>query len=124
LGRIESIKGAPEQVLEQCDLTPRERRHLAQRNAMMASRGLRVLALGWRRRTRSGAVEPFTLAGLVGLRDPTRRGVREALAKLSRAGIETLMLTGDQELTGRAIGRLLGMRSSAIHARVTPRAKV
>ena len=46
--------------------------------------------------------------------------VREALDRLSRAGITTLMLTGDQERTARAIGEALGIPPENVHSRVTP----
>ncbi|MGK4006122.1 cation-transporting P-type ATPase [Sorangium sp. So ce1036] len=124
LGHIELVKGAPEQVVARCDLPEEARRDALSLNEAMASRGLRVLALAWRRNGRPGNDAPLVLAGLVGLRDPPRAGVKAALAALSRAGIRTLMLTGDQERTARAIGAELGIPPDAVHSRVTPEAKL
>jgi Ca2+-transporting ATPase len=124
LGHIELVKGAPEQVVARCDLLEEARRDALSLNEAMASRGLRVLALAWRRNGRPGNDAPLVLAGLVGLRDPPRAGVKEALAALSRAGLRTLMLTGDQERTARAIGAELGIPPDAVHSRVTPEAKL
>ncbi len=124
LGRIELVKGAPEQVIQLVAASAAEKQELCAMNEAMASRGLRVLALAWRR---NGDIEkdaPRTLAGLVGMRDPARQGVREALATLSRAGIRTMMLTGDQERTARAIGAELGIRDEDVKSRVTPEAKL
>ncbi|WP_437727256.1 cation-translocating P-type ATPase [Sorangium sp. So ce861] len=125
LGHIELVKGAPEQVVARC-AAPRGagRDEVLRQNDAMASRGLRVLALAWRRDGRPDDDAPLELAGLVGLRDPAREGAREALATLSGAGIRTLMLTGDQERTARAIGAELGIPADAVHSRVTPEAKL
>jgi Ca2+-transporting ATPase len=87
--------------------------------------------------------------GLVGLIDPPRAGVREAIGELSRAGIRTVMITGDQKGTALAIARELGisragdlcldskelaaysadhrwddLRRTAVFARVTPEDKL
>jgi Ca2+-transporting ATPase len=122
LGRIELVKGAPEQVLELCDL-PDHGADLRRVNDAMAARGLRVLACAWRRKhDHDGG--PYRFLGLVGLRDPPRSGVRDAIAALSRAGIRTYMLTGDQERTAQAIAASLGIDEDAVYARVTPEAKV
>jgi P-type Ca2+ transporter type 2C len=124
LGRIELVKGAPEHVLRRCPLSDEARAEALRQNEAMACRGLRVLSLAWRsiRDPRNDAQLSFT--GLVGLRDPARPGVREALAALSDAGITTLILTGDQEQTAVAIGESLGIRGDAIYSRVTPEAKL
>ncbi|XXX80384.1 cation-transporting P-type ATPase [Sorangium sp. So ce134] len=125
LGHIELVKGAPEQVVARCDAPPGAARdEVLRQNDAMASRGLRVLALAWRRDGRPDNDAPLELAGLVGLRDPARAGAREALATLAGAGIRALMLTGDQERTARAIGAELGIPADAVHSRVTPEAKL
>ncbi|WP_437930271.1 cation-transporting P-type ATPase [Sorangium sp. So ce291] len=124
LGHIELVKGAPEQVVARCEALGEARGEVLRRNEAMASRGLRVLALAWRQNGRPDNDAPLVLAGLVGLRDPARAGVKEALATLSGAGIRALMLTGDQERTARAIGAELGILEDAVHSRVTPEAKL
>src|SRR6185369_4430478 len=53
-----------------------------------------------------------------------REGVRDAIDRLARAGIRTVMLTGDQRATARAIARELGLPSSSVHSRVTPEDKL
>ena len=62
--------------------------------------------------------------GLVGLADPVRPGVEEAIGRCARAGIRTVMLTGDQRATAEAVGRQLGLPPEAIRSRVTPEGKV
>jgi P-type Ca2+ transporter type 2C len=124
LGRIELVKGAPESVIDLVRATAEEKRQLVEMNEQMASRGLRVLALAWRRNGQVGTDAPLELAGLVGMRDPPRPGVREALATLSQAGVRAVMLTGDQERTARAIGAELGIAENEVRSRVTPEAKL
>src|SRR5262249_14119575 len=117
LGRVELVKGAPEEVLKLCaDDGTAERQ-----NEAMASRGLRVLACAWRRSPPEG---PYTPPGLVGLRDPPRPGVREEVAVLRHAGVRTYMLTGDQARTAQAIAASLGIDADAVYSRVTPEDKV
>ena len=107
LGHIELREGRAAEVVEQCDLDE-DRRALVEalrENEAMASRGLRVLACAWRRKAiHDGG--PYVFLGLVGLRDPPRPGVREAIPALRRAGIRTYMLTGDQERTAQAVAAL------------------
>jgi Cd2+/Zn2+-exporting ATPase len=60
------------------------------------------------------------VAGLFGIRDEARPDAREALARLKAAGLETVMLTGDNERTARAIGEDLGI---AVRAGLLPEDK-
>jgi P-type Ca2+ transporter type 2C len=122
LGRIELLKGAPAEVVEQCHLDEDRRAVVIRQNDAMASRGLRVLACAWRRKeVHDGS---YVFLGLVGLRDPPRPGVREAILALRRAGIRTYMLTGDQQRTAEAVAASLGIDADAVYSRVTPDAKV
>jgi Ca2+-transporting ATPase len=122
LGLIELVKGAPEQVIDLCELNGEAHTFLAA-NEAMAGRGLRVLACAWRRSVEHDG-QPFVFLGLVGLRDPARPGVGEAIATLRRAGIRTYMVTGDQHRTAQAIAASLGIDADAVYSRVTPDAKV
>lgn len=125
LGHIDLIKGAPEQVLTMTTfLSDAEREHVMAQNETLASRGLRVLAFGWRFSTSENEPAGYSFAGLVGLQDPPRNGVREALRVLSQAGISTRMLTGDQRPTALAMGRLLDMPDHYVYSRVTPAEKL
>ena len=116
-GRLAMLKGAPEQVVPLCERDERgplddiARRRLLQRNAALAADGYRVLAFAWQRLP-EGAGEPdggYELIGLAGLRDPLRDGAAEAVATARRAGIRTLILTGDQKATAAAIAREVGL---------------
>lgn len=125
LGTIELVKGAPERVIPLCGaLSGAERAKALAVNEAMASRGLRVLALAWRRDGQMPPSSPRMLAGLVGLRDPARVGVREAIEMLRGAGVTTLMVTGDQQRTAEAIAESVGIPAWATYSRVTPEKKV
>ena len=120
-GCLVMVKGAPEEVLRSCAsyvraegeaaLDGAARRRVLSANDRMAGEGMRVLGLAWK--TLDGAAEPswvgLTWIGLVGLIDPLRPGVREAIAICHQAGIRPLMITGDQGLTAVAVGRKLGL---------------
>jgi len=69
-------------------------------------------------------VQGLTLLGFVGLEDPVRPGVRDAIARCAAAGIRTMMLTGDQRLTAEAVGRQLGFAPESIKSRVSPQDKL
>jgi Ca2+-transporting ATPase len=120
------VKGAPDLVIGLCDtvlehgqsvpLTPERRQELLVANAGMASEALRVLAVAQRHLSRMPeSVTPETvergleLLGLVALRDPARPEVKPAIALARRAGIRTVMVTGDYPDTARAIGNEIGL---------------
>jgi Ca2+-transporting ATPase len=94
-----------------------------QSNAAMASRGLRVLAVA-EKTTASREADPdhgYTLLGLVGMVDPPRPGVVEAIATAKAAGLRVIMLTGDQADTAHAIARELDLDD--VYARISPEEK-
>jgi Ca2+-transporting ATPase len=116
------VKGAPEQVVSLCDLDAAAAGAILDDNAALAGDGLRVLAAAWRR----GDAEPAGAAagarrwrylGLVGLRDPLRAGSADAIRAAERAGIRTVMLTGDQRATAEAIARQARLDGEVIEGR-------
>jgi Ca2+-transporting ATPase len=87
------------------------RARLAAVNSTMAARGLRVLALAraFTERAHEAELQNLDFIGFVGISDPPAQGVRETVATFQRAGIRTVMITGDQQLTAGAIARQLGI---------------
>jgi len=92
----------------------------------MANRALRILSLAFKKVSKDSSQlseedleTGFTFLGFVGMIDPARPGVANAIQSARNAGIRTVMLTGDQTNTGRAIARELGLgegNPQAVHA--------
>lgn len=122
-GRV-YVKGAMESVLQQCRVAPPG---AEEANAEMAARGLRVLAVACGTRD---AEDDLELIGLIGIADPPRTEVIDAIARAHSAGIVTVMITGDHPATARAIARELGIVrfgetvEELVHARATPEDKL
>ena len=88
-----------------------------------AAQGLRVLGVAMRRWPNADAVphdeqleRGLTLVGLVGMIDPARPEVRDAIATCREAGVRVMMITGDHPLTAQAIGRDLGLVGDGVRA--------
>jgi Ca2+-transporting ATPase len=94
-------------------LTDSWRDRIRAANDAMASDGMRVLGVAFRAVEGAAAVDEtesgLTLLGLVGIIDPPRAEVRDAVATCRAAGIRPVMITGDHPLTARAIARDLGI---------------
>ncbi|QGU04574.1 cation-translocating P-type ATPase [Corynebacterium comes] len=117
LGAELLVKGAPESMLPLCSNTGLADR-ASEELTGMANRGLRVLAVASRtlpRGTRVDEAAPeelehdLVLEGLVGLHDPPRPGVPEAIRQARQAGIRIAMITGDHPVTAAAIARQTGL---------------
>lgn len=110
------VKGAPDTVLPLC---PDERVRAAAHNAVneLAAEGLRVLAVGRRLlpagsrpATAAQAETDLELLGLLGLEDPPRGDVHEALDACRQAGIAVVVVTGDHPATAASIATQVGLR--------------
>ncbi|OXM15841.1 calcium-translocating P-type ATPase, SERCA-type [Paenibacillus herberti] len=125
-GRIIYVKGAPDMLLERCNyilwegkvvpFTGTLRTKVQQAQEGMAQSALRVLGLAYRDlkphdlcSTADEAECQLVFAGLTGMIDPPRREVQGAIATCRRAGIKTVMITGDHQLTAEAIAGQLGI---------------
>lgn len=108
-----ACKGSPETVLPLCDLEDNEFDSIFEKVNEMASRGLRVLALAdaFSDKVSENIEEyPFKFRGLVGLQDPPKEGVREAIKISEKAGLRVVMITGDYMKTAVAIGAEIGLK--------------
>lgn len=116
------VKGAPEAVLEACcavrhgdgmdvPMTSDARACLTARTDAMASRGMRVLAVAGRTVSAPEAADysGLTFLGVVGLFDPPRADVPDAIARCRSAGIRVIMMTGDHAVTARNIAASVGL---------------
>jgi P-type Ca2+ transporter type 2C len=108
-----AVKGAPETVIDLCGLDSAQRTSLLERVSRQANDGLRVLGVA--RGTWQGTPMPksprdfkLELLGFVGLADPLRGNVPDALAQCTSAGIRVVMITGDHPGTALAIAKQAG----------------
>jgi cation-transporting ATPase I len=121
-GPLLSVKGAPEVLLPLCEsvrgaegpLSEPERQALAEQVDRLARQGLRVLAVAERHYPSIEALEPRHVAalefvGFMAFSDPLRPSSKRAIERIRRAGVRTLMLTGDHPSTARAIAEGLGL---------------
>ena len=124
---VAATKGAPEIVLERCTwyqdmdghqllLADTMREKILSANDLMSEQALRVLALAYRAQPNGlagqGAAElehDLTFVGLMGMIDPPRPEVPQALQRARQAGIRTIMITGDYARTARAIAQGIGL---------------
>ncbi len=124
-------KGAPDVLLKKCkyiyqsteneyhnvtELTNRTIEQIENQNLQMAEKALRVLAIAYvdvkelPNKIESSTIEKnLVFVGLIGMIDPPREGVKEAVATCKRAGIKTVMITGDHVATATAIAKELGI---------------
>lgn len=121
-------KGSPGALIELCTnyltetgiipIDEVQRTKFIEENQRLASQGLRVLAFAKRNidfPTESLSPKEIetdlTFLGLIGMKDPAKEGVRDAIERCDKAGIRVIMLTGDQVGTATAIGEELGILS-------------
>lgn len=109
------VRGAPEALFDRCGSIGEASRAVSR----MAERGLRVIAIAMRElggddvpASADAAEVDLQLLGLIGIEDPPRAGVAEALAACRRAGIRVAMVTGDHPATARAVAREVGLWTS------------
>ena len=116
---VVASKGAPEAIAELCAMGTEERADLEKAVDAMAAAGLRVLGVA--AATWSGDVVPssqrgfsFAFCGLIGLADPLRASVPDAVRQCRSAGIRIVMITGDYPQTACAIARQAGIDSEEV----------
>jgi Ca2+-transporting ATPase len=147
-----ATKGAPEAIARLCRMNPAQHAELIASVDTMARQGIRVLAVARGQHARGSLPDSplglsFEFAGLLGLADPLRESVPEAVRDCRSAGIRVVMITGDYPETARAIAREAGIadgdvltgqeldvlddqalsqrtRRTTVFARITPRQKL
>lgn len=118
------VKGAIDVLLDRCDnirigdevrpMTDEDRMKILAQNEHFSENGLRVLTFAYKEK--DGDLSPetehgFTFIGLVSEMDPPREESIEAVARAKKAGIRTVMITGDHKVTAVAIAKKIGIFS-------------
>jgi len=115
-GSIAVAKGAPETILAMCNLQPADAAIVEQQLGELSGGGQKVIACAFVCGP-IGNREPshgFTFAGLIGIADPVRAGVCDAVTSARAAGIRIIMVTGDHPGTARAIAREAGLAAEPL----------
>ena len=112
-------KGAPDEVLKKCSrilmygkeapLQELQRRQILSAVESMSGQALRTLAVALRRGGKEPKEEDLTFIGMVGMKDPPRPEAAGAVERFRRAGVSTVMITGDHVDTAFAIASQLGI---------------
>jgi Ca2+-transporting ATPase len=128
-GRVAYSKGAPEIILDSCSyiLMDGKEKPLAENDKagvldtakQMAGEALRVLGMAYRRfpeipACREDSETGMVFVGLAGMIDPPREEVKEAIRLCDKAGIKSVMITGDHKLTAMAVAKELGLLKKGI----------
>ncbi len=109
-----AVSGAPEAVLQRCQLTDVEHDRALQQLSELTSRGARVIGFAHRHAptepaTRDQAEAELDFLGYAAFEDPLRDGVPDAVASLRTASVQTIIVTGDHPDTAAAIARQAGL---------------
>ena len=125
-GYLIITKGAPDVLLNRCTkinenekeniLDLNKKNYVIRYNDEMAENSLRVIAVAYKmlnslpNKIDTNTIEnDLVFEGLIGMIDPPRKGVKEAVATCKKAGIKTVMITGDHIVTAKAIAKELGI---------------
>ncbi len=111
-----ATKGAPEAVFDLCHISSSETTRLNKVVETMASDGLRVIGVAKAyidSKTLPGIQHDFDFEfiGLIGLSDPIRDNVPDAVKQCYKAGIRVIMITGDYPVTASNIGKDIGLKN-------------
>lgn len=116
-GYVVGAKGAPEAIMDLCHLESRQVAKITGKVEEFARRGLRVLGVA-RANFSPGALPgkqhdyDFKFLGLLGLSDPVRSNVPEAIQECYQAGVRVIMITGDHAHTAGQIAREIGLKNA------------
>lgn len=111
-----ATKGAPEAIFDLCHLDEENIKHLSEAVEELAATGLRVIGVAKAKINSGGLPEiqhdiPFEFIGLIGLSDPIRENVKEAVGECYQAGIRVIMITGDYPVTAKNIAFEIGLKN-------------
>lgn len=114
-GRLLFVKGAPEIVIQYCDMPDSERRDIAAVLSAWQGKAMRTLAFACRR-CDDVDISHLTLQAVVAISDPLREEVPDAVRQCREAGIDVKIVTGDTSATAMEIARQIGILDSSASA--------
>ena len=136
-----AVKGAPDQLLKRVTkierngqitaISAQQKEAILEANQKMAKNALRVLGLAYKnidqlydKPTTDNVEQDLVFAGLVGMIDPERPEAKKAIVEAHEAGIRTVMITGDFQVTAQAIAERLGILKPGQDERVVTGAQL
>lgn len=112
--KILFVSGAPEKIIELSSIDKNTFLKLNRDLEDLTSQGLRVIAVGYKKtketKLKIEDINDLSFSGFIGLKDPLRKEVKEAIEICKRAGMKPIIVTGDHVLTAKAVGKELGLR--------------
>ena len=111
--QVALLKGAPEIVLQFCNLKLEEKKKFEAEFADWACSGLKVLALAYKSSGSLQELDNFTWVGLVGIEDPVRPSVKDAVTLCHKAGIKVKIVTGDHRGTAEKVAVAIGLAAKS-----------
>lgn len=102
--------GAPEIALSFCDVSGKEKNDVLKKIESWAEQGLRVLGVTFKEKGNLKEKKGFSWLGVVGIADPLRKEVKEAILVAQQAGIKVKIVTGDHRKTAEKIAINLGFK--------------
>ncbi|MFW0862493.1 MAG: cation-translocating P-type ATPase [Candidatus Komeilibacteria bacterium] len=124
--KIIYLKGAPEYILEAATkveksgvaikLTPKVKKELKAKLSKLAKKKLRVVAVAYREEklglelNLETALQDLTIVGFLAMKDPLRPDTKRTLHLIGKAGVKTIIITGDNKETAKAIAEDLGLK--------------
>ena len=105
------VRGAPEEILERCK---NKNEKIAEKIEEFANDGLRVIGFASKKIAKEDLKkkdleEDLEFLGILGIHDPPRNEAKESIRKALDAGVRTIMVTGDNEITALAIAKEIGL---------------
>ena len=122
--KVAYVKGAPEILLKLCasvsingkikKLTEQDRKEILEANKEFADHALRVLGFAYKVDTDNQPEKELVFVGSQGMMDPPREVVKSAIEKCKKAGIKVIMITGDHEITAKAVAKEIGLTGKVV----------
>ncbi len=109
------VKGSPESVIDMCVLSEEDKNMINRKIRSLSKKGLRIIAIGYKDYEERGKIPnnlneaELNFLGLIAFNDPLRANIKKDIETLKKAGVRTVMITGDNGITAAAIAKQAGI---------------
>jgi Ca2+-transporting ATPase len=108
------VSGAPERIIDMSSLTEAKKKKWKKELRAMACKGLRTVAIGTKKVPKEAipeSISKISFIGILGIADPLRSDAKESIHICRKAGLRTIIITGDHKLTAKAIAEEIGIKA-------------